>query len=314
VFVAIQTPDQGVVEGIIMTATHTFEVIRPTELNDIKAFIVSPDVQFEIDDNQVDTSTFAIGDAVSITIVISATDVPGMLLPATLEQDIEGVSIYRKPPELLDKTNRGLLTGRRSDKVTYIFEQAGQYHIPQQIIYWWNPELEELNELIIPARTWLVDGSAISSDSVVGDNKQLEVSSKVFTLLLWVLIGIVLFLLLFKYRQWFISSYLKITKRQQRVLRKEFITAINTECYLVACQKLYQLVNCYSDRSICLKGYYQADPKKLLALNNLLAAAYKDKNNQAFCVNQMRLLMSPVLGEAINSNRYNIDFRFYFKH
>ncbi|MFT5519531.1 MAG: hypothetical protein ACI9IA_000114 [Enterobacterales bacterium] len=313
VSVAIQTPEQGVIEGIITTAPYIFEVKLPTELSNIKEFIVSTDVQLEIDDNQSDTETFAVGDAVTIRVDISATDVPGMLLPASLEQDIEGLSIYRKSPRLSDKTNRGFLKGRRSDNVTYIFEQAGQYQIPQQIIYWWNPELAELNELIIPAKQWLVEGTVMSTGSVIEENNQFVLSSKVLTTLLMLLIGIILLSILATYRQWLFSVYSKITKRQQRLLRKEFVTAINAQNYLVACQKLYQLINYHSERTISLKEYYQADPKKTLALQSLLALAYNDKNEQVFSLSQTKLLMSPVKEKATNTNSYDNNISLVLK-
>ena len=292
--IAINSQDQGVIEGIISTNSYEFEVKLPAELNNINEFIVSTDVQIEINDNQSATEIFSIGDAVSISIVISAIDVPGMLLPAPLKQDIKGLSIYRKPPKLSDKSNRGLLTGRRSDSVTYIFEQPGKYQIPQQIIYWWNPELKELNELIIPGKIWLIDGQVTSKVTDIGDTGQFEFSAEIIKKLLFILLAIVLFVTLFQYRKWLFDGYSKITKRQHRILRKEFVNAIETEQYLVACQKLYQLVNFRSVRATSLKEYYQNDPSKIVALQKLLTLAYNDNAAQVIGKSEAKLLLRTV--------------------
>jgi hypothetical protein len=302
VSVAIQTPTQGAIEGVIMTAPYTFEVILPAELNDIKEFIVSTDVKMEINNDQPDTESYSIGEAITLTVVISATDVPSMLLPASLQQSIEGLSIYRKPPKLSDKTNRGFLTGRRSDSVTYIFEQAGKYQIPQKIIYWWNPELKELNELVIPAKTWLVDGKVISKVTDIGDTRQFESSTEIFKNLLFILLAIVLFVTLFQYRNWLFNGYSKITKRQHRILRKEFVNAIETEQYLVACQKLYQLVDFRSVSATSLKEYYQTDPIKIVALQKLLALAYNDNVVQVFRKSEAKLLIKSVKSVSVRLN------------
>ncbi len=304
IYVALRTSEQEVVEGTITTSPYFFDVTLPNELSNIENFIVSTDVRMEINNDQSDVETFSIGDAYSLTVAMTAVDVPGMLLPKTLQHDIKGVSVYRKPPHISEKTNRGFLTGQRTDSVTYIFEGSGTYQLPQQLVYWWNPELHELNELIIPARTWLVNAATVTAGSAMGNTKQLHVPSKIFTLLLLMLLSSVPVVYLFKYRQWLFNGYAKITKRQQRILCKEFRKAINAEQYLVACQKLYQLVVCYSGESTNLKEYYQADLKKMSALRHLLTLAYTDNIHPAFGINQTKLLLSSVKRPVIRVNRY----------
>lgn len=50
----------------------------------------------------------------------------------------EGVRAYADPPVIEDRSNRGSVEGHRTDKVTYVFEKAGNYELPALSQPWWS--------------------------------------------------------------------------------------------------------------------------------------------------------------------------------
>src|SRR5262245_56410209 len=97
-----------------------------------------------------------VGAAFTRTITIEARDVPGMVLPSFAVKPPEGLRAYPKPPEVSDRTERGELTGRRVETVTYVCEEAGSYELPAVVLAWWNPQEQKLNTTKLPARTFEV--------------------------------------------------------------------------------------------------------------------------------------------------------------
>jgi hypothetical protein len=70
------------------------------------------------------------GDAFTRTITFTAPNVPGMMFPPFTTGQIEGLGIYTKNPEVIDKSERGSLTGTRRDIFTYACQRAGKFTIP----------------------------------------------------------------------------------------------------------------------------------------------------------------------------------------
>jgi hypothetical protein len=91
------------------------------------------------------------GDALTLNVSREAADVPGMVFAPLAEPQIEGLGVYTARPVVNDRTDRGVLTGVRTDKLTFICEQAGQYRIPEMVFQWWNPEQETLSSQTLPA-------------------------------------------------------------------------------------------------------------------------------------------------------------------
>lgn len=98
----------------------------------------------------------AVGAAFTRTITVEARDVPGMALPAFLSEPPAGLRAYPKPPAVEDRVNRGDLTGRRVETVTYICEKPGTYALPALALAWWNPEERSLNQARLPGRSFEV--------------------------------------------------------------------------------------------------------------------------------------------------------------
>lgn len=100
-----------------------------------------------------------VGAAFTRTITVEARDVPGMVLPSFALDPPEGLSAYPKPPEVTDRTERGELTGRRVETVTYVCEKPGDYKLPALVLAWWNPHDRKLNRENLPARTFTITGA-----------------------------------------------------------------------------------------------------------------------------------------------------------
>ena len=80
-----------------------------------------------------------VGDALVLTVTQEAQGIPAMLLPPLALPELPGLAAYPDPPEVEDRSNRGALTGRRTDRLTWIVEQAGSYDIPGVRYRSWDP-------------------------------------------------------------------------------------------------------------------------------------------------------------------------------
>ena len=94
---------------------------------------------------------FHIGDAITRLVTRSAADVPGLALPALEFSAPPGIRVYVDAPVIADATERGDITGRRTDRVTYILEQGGRFTLPGLTQPWWDLERGRARTLTLPA-------------------------------------------------------------------------------------------------------------------------------------------------------------------
>jgi hypothetical protein len=94
-----------------------------------------------------------LGDAFTRTITLSAPDVPGMVFPPLPLAQVEGLTVYPKPPVVQDQVERGAFTGQRMQTVTYVCEHPGSMTVPALIIPWWDVEKHTLRQVTLPALT-----------------------------------------------------------------------------------------------------------------------------------------------------------------
>lgn len=81
---------------------------------------------------------FAAGGAIIRTIRRQADGVPALGMAEFAFTAPAGVRVYADPPVIEDRSNRGQVTGLRTDKVTYVFEKAGNYDLPALSQPWWS--------------------------------------------------------------------------------------------------------------------------------------------------------------------------------
>ncbi len=90
------------------------------------------------------------GDALTLTVSRQASNISAMLLPPLPVYQVEGLATYPQAPVVNDKTNRGDLTGERTDSIIWVVEKPGVYDIPGIRFQWWDPNSLELKQQIIP--------------------------------------------------------------------------------------------------------------------------------------------------------------------
>jgi hypothetical protein len=106
---------------------------------------------FELEHNwQPATGAANTGDAVTLTVNRRAGDISAMLLPPLPVFQADGLAAYPQAPDVSDKTDRGDLTGERTDSITWVVEQPGAYEIPGIRFQWWDPIKRELKQQIVP--------------------------------------------------------------------------------------------------------------------------------------------------------------------
>lgn len=94
------------------------------------------------------SSAFKAGDAIVRTITRVAPDVPGMAMLDLSFTAPQGVRIYVDPPQSTDQVSRGTITGRRTDRVTYVFESGGSFVIPEVAQPWWGLSANRLRRAV----------------------------------------------------------------------------------------------------------------------------------------------------------------------
>jgi len=112
-----------------------------------------------------------VGDALTLELKRQAQDVPGMVFPPLPEFDISGLGVYPGTPEVNDTINRGLLSGARTDSVTFICETEGSYEIPEMRFQWWDPAQEVLSEKVIPALEIQVEANPVYAKTSASNAK-----------------------------------------------------------------------------------------------------------------------------------------------
>jgi hypothetical protein len=284
--ISINTELNGIVSGLFTTEPQQFTITKPKALANIERFVVSPDFTLEVitndgtnnedsannginddKDNEQAKHEYAIGDAITQTITLTAKDTPAMMLPEIKPVSLSGVSLYQQPSKVFDKSNRGQLIGRRIESFTYIFEQKGSYNIPEQIIYWWNTQTNELEQVIIPASTWQVDkGKKVIkgqwTKTLTDGNNVTQLIILFFAAML-----VLLFLVILKQKhQKIVLWYKNITKFEKRQTKQLFFKEIRQKNYVVARQYLFN----YQD--IIVKNNKHNQEKNNLPLSSLFTA------------------------------------------
>ncbi|RBP35372.1 oxygen tolerance protein BatD [Roseimicrobium gellanilyticum] len=104
------------------------------------------------------------GDAFTRTITFTAPEVPGMMFPPFQAAAVDGIGIYTKEPVVNDHSERGSLTGQRTDVVTYALQRAGIFTIPAVRFTWWDLESKSARTVDFPARTLTVAANPAMPD------------------------------------------------------------------------------------------------------------------------------------------------------
>ena len=305
--VSVNTENDGIITGVLTTQKGSFSVNLPEALIDIENFIVSPEVTLNIDGQFDADKNYSIGEAITQTITITASDTPAMMIPEInltnisevntsdkpTEVTAEGISIYHKPAQVFDKSNRGSLSGSRIESFTYIFEKSGDYILAEQVIYWWNSQSNTLETLLIPASSWSVSGQGFIKQQSIFRLRDLHFNLATLLVIAVSFLALTLAYLIYRKRQQLITFYKKVTKHEQRQLRRQFLSYIANKEYRLATQALYQYSLTLS-KPAEIKNYRLTEQ-----LNKLAFQSNPDKNSSlTFSINDAKALIKQIANNA----------------
>ena len=165
-----------------------------------------------------DLTGLSIGDTFQRTVTISGKDILGSVLPSFDPGDNDGLAAYSQSPKISNYFDRGRLTGKRSESVTYVVEQPGKYHLPEIRVVWWNTSSQSLQTEVI------------SSISVKVSPSLKYLLNKYAPILIIVgIIVLVLGLLAWQYRQ-SIQNKLEAYRRSRRESESAYFRRFHQAC------------------------------------------------------------------------------------
>jgi len=92
-----------------------------------------------------------VGDAITVSVRLSAEDTHAVLLPAHPAPDLPGLTRYLEAPRTTTRAVRGQYQAERVDTATYVARDWGRYTLPPVSIPWLDPETGKLHEAVAPA-------------------------------------------------------------------------------------------------------------------------------------------------------------------
>ena len=129
-----------------------FEARVPPEAAGLDYFIAARGFALE---QKVEPGTegLRVGDAVTRTVTLRATDASSMMLPTTEFPTIDGLSVYADPTRAGDGGGeRGeARRARRVDRATYVLKKEGSFTLPAIERSWWDVSAQRLRQASVPA-------------------------------------------------------------------------------------------------------------------------------------------------------------------
>lgn len=236
--------------------------------------------RFEVEDSfDKNTEELAAGDALIRTITFSADNLPAMMLPEVEIENIEGIAAYRKPPQLTDKVNRGDYIAERTEVITYVFEQPGEYLLPNQIYHWWNLETQALEAIELEEQALKISGTGNTTDPAQQTSTLVERNRLAELIPLFKIAGVVLLVVI---AAWFVmrkfakrgvtDSSVKQKTISETVLRKQFEKACAANDYENAIGIFYRWLDNFAGDSF--KGSVRQQLKEFEQVD--LETGFKD--------------------------------------
>jgi len=209
--------DGKVVQGEVFTQPFEFNATLPESVKINDSWVATNRFSIKEGFNK-SIDQLVVGDALIRTINLSADNLPAMMLPEVIMEDIQGLAIYPGIPQLIDTANRGEYLAQRIQTITYVFEQAGDYTLPAQRFYWWNLNTQTYDHIDLEAHTMTIllaaDADTVKSGKLTIDNVLFGVKFS-----LWLKLGVMLWLF---FLGWLVFKkyILRYSKRQTKKISK----------------------------------------------------------------------------------------------
>ncbi|QQX78366.1 BatD family protein [Shewanella sp. KX20019] len=163
--VAVNIADKpgSTIKGTVYTEAQSFEVALPDErLSATPNWIAAPKVTFEQKLTPKIGTQLKIGDAITRTLTIKATDSSAMLFPDFPLYQTEMLQGYLGPVESEDRQYRGDFSASKIYQQTYIVQQSGELSLSELSFYWWNTDAKKLVELKVKGQSWSISHTPLS--------------------------------------------------------------------------------------------------------------------------------------------------------
>lgn len=174
-----------------------------------------------------DNSTqIQVGDAITLSIMQKAKNVPDILLRPSSMPDNDYFNIYNEEPEL--KTEASFSS--RIDAYTLVARKEGNVTIPAQYFVWWDTENETLHKEMTPAYTFeILPNPELAIKSV--DSKKNMSKYWVYWLMAILVLSILLYILYQHYQRWSKKRRFTYENSEEGLYAKLCVSPDNTTLY-----------------------------------------------------------------------------------
>lgn len=155
-------PGKPSIDAQVMTPPLAFTAKMPPGAERLATVLTTRDLKLTENWKPEPPKTAKVGDAFTRTITLEASDLPGMVLPNFPTMAGEEMTAYPRPPEVADHLERGDLTGRRVEVVTYVCQHSGSVVFPPLTLTWWDPSEQKLKQARLPGHKFYVSPGASS--------------------------------------------------------------------------------------------------------------------------------------------------------
>jgi hypothetical protein len=201
--------DKKTVPATVKTASLTFTAKSPPGAGKLNG-IISARGLTAVETWHPEPGKAKAGDAFTRTVTFAADDVPAMAFPVFPAAKVDGLGVYPKPPEVLDRDTRGQLHGERRDVVTYVCKNPGVFVLPAVRLTWFDLDAKKVRRIDFPARTFDVAPNPAMSAAAAATQPTSDRPSgnfgKLFTAVLGVAVsGVLGIILLHRYGERWIA-------------------------------------------------------------------------------------------------------------
>jgi len=163
-----------------------------------------------------ESQTFKVGEAVKRTIELRGEDISGMAFSPLNFNSTERVSVYLAEPIVDDSFNRGMLTGKRIETVTYVFAGKGPIELPEIVIQWWDIDQKKMQQAVLPSLKLEITPSPVVERGDTGRQPAEESVRSTLPWLTHLMIALMVFLILVAVYRRRIHSLWKQWRRTRR--------------------------------------------------------------------------------------------------
>ena len=170
----------------IQTEALRFEAVVPAAAASLSPLIIAQ--SFELSQTLEVPDGLAVGDALVRTVEAQIGGTTAILIPQLIPA-LEGGTLrtYPKEPVVSEREERGVLSGSRTEAVTYLIATPGEATLAEIAIDWFNLDTGEVETAMVEGQTITIVGEATSNASEAPDWRLWASIAAGGLLILWVL-------------------------------------------------------------------------------------------------------------------------------